>query len=312
MNKLEKALEHTDNLPDSWFGKSEIIILVGPPGSGKSTYCSTVLSSYYRISQDDMGKEEHFSIFTKQLALGRDIVIDRMNFSVEQRERYLAPAKAAGYKTKIIVFHVPFDTCYSRCVTRENHPTIKTPRDASKALHFFFRKYERVSDSEADEVIRLGWDGEKETAIICDLDGTLTNINHRMAALNGSSDSKETQKRDWKAFFSGIPNDSVNNWCAEIIHRFRDSHPIVYCSGRPDDHRKATEKWLFDNCLESEHLFMRRRNDFRKDDIIKEIILEFELKTRYDILFWLDDRKQVVDKIREHGIVVLQCCAGEY
>lgn len=294
----------------------EIVILVGPPGSGKSTYCSTVLSSHYRISQDDQGKTEHWSNFNKALSLGKSIVIDRMNFNKEQRDKYLNAAllsSSAPYKTKIVVFHVPANTCLVRCNKRQDHPTITNSQDASKAIDMFFRKYQRVSDSEADSVIRLGWDGSKDNAIVCDLDGTLCNIDHRMPFLAGKvADSEETQKKDWKSFFSNIPNDVLNPWCAQILWKFEDSTKILFCSGRPDDYRASTQQWLINNQLGSHPLLMRRRNDFRKDDIIKEIILEFELKTRYDILFWLDDRRQVVDKIREHGIVVLQCCAGEY
>lgn len=290
----------------------KIIILVGPPGSGKSTHALSI-STHACVNQDTMGKEDHLRIFQDHLANNLSIVIDRMNFSKEQRERYLKPAREAGYSTKIVVFHVPSETCMFRCLARKGHPTIKNSKDASKAIDFFFRKYERVENNEADEVIRLGWDGVKDDAIICDLDGTLCNIDHRMSFLAGKvADSEETQKKDWKAFFDNIPNDKVSPWCSEIIYRFRDSHPIIYCSGRPDEHRKNTEEWLYKNCLEGTNLFMRRRGDYRKDDIVKEIILEFELKTQVNILFWLDDRRQVVDKIRTHGVVVLQCCAGEY
>ena len=44
---------------------------------------------------------------------------------------------------------------------------------------------------------------------------------------------------------------------------------------------------------------MRRRNDFRQDNIIKEVILDFELLTRYNIEFCLDDRNQVVKMFRD-------------
>jgi len=289
----------------------EVILLVGPPGSGKSTYCSTNYKDYYCISQDDMGKK-HLDYYKIGLETGLNIIIDRMNFNKEQRNRYLNLAKQQGYSTKIVVLHVPSEICLSRCKARLNHPTIKDNTDAVRAIDLFFRKYERVENKEADKVERLGWDGNKEQAIVSDLDGTLCNIDHRMNLLKGTSDSVSNQKKNWKGFFENIPNDTPNKWCQEILWKFQDSVPIILCSGRPDDHRKITEKWLNDNMIDYNHLFMRRRGDFRKDDLVKEIIYEFEIKPRYDILFWVDDRKQVVEKIRSHGVTVLACHEGNY
>ncbi len=290
----------------------EIILLVGPPGSGKSTHYTTNFPNHYYVSQDLQGKK-HLNLFNIAIEAGLSIVVDRMNFNVMQRERYLEPARKAGYKTKIIVLHVPSKVCMIRCINRENHPTIKDSNDARRAIDLFFRKYERVENSEADEVIRLGWDDAKETAIICDLDGTLCNIDHRMGFLNSKvADSVNAQKKDWKNFFADIPNDVPNKWCVEILERMEDRHRIIFCSGRPDDHRQATNDWLVKNQINGYSLFMRRRGDFRKDATIKEIIYEFELKPKYDILFWIDDRKVVVDKIRSHGVTVLACHEGNY
>lgn len=295
----------------------EIIVLVGPPGSGKSTYCEKYKTSHIRISQDEMGKKEHLVAFQIHLNRGDNLIIDRMGFSKEQRERYLKPAREAGYNTRIVVFHVPSSICRERAVARiPNHPTVLTEADADRAINFFFTKYERVEDNEADEVIRLGWDESyKSEIIICDLDGTLANIDHRLGFVKDKDvDSEETQKKDWKSFFKNIPGDKVNEWCRQLImSMYYDSRAdIVFCSGRPDDYRKDTQQWLDDNGFDIGPLYMRRRGDYRKDDVIKEIILDFELLPRYNILFAVDDRQQVVDKFRSRGIIVLQCQKGDY
>ena len=57
---------------------------------------------------------------------------------------------------------------------------------------------------------------------------------------------------------------------------------------------------------------MRPRFDCRKDDIVKEIILEFEILPRYKPHFVLDDRQQVVDMWRKRGLTVLQCDEGNF
>lgn len=288
----------------------ELILLVGPPGSGKSSYCSTY-PLHFRISQDDQGREGHMKLFQDCLEMGSDIIVDRMGFSKEQRNRYLVPAKEQGYTTKIVVLHVPQATCYSRCVARQGHPTIQDAKTASKAIHGFFKKYERVEDNEADVVERLGWDGPKETAIVSDLDGTLANIEHRLHFVRGTDDITE-RKKDWKSFFNASGDDTVYTWCAEILWAMQDKYRIIIVTARPDEYKAATTDWLQKNDIVYDAIYMRQRDDFRHDSIAKEIILDYELKTRYNILFCLDDRSSVVQLWRKHGLVALQCANGNF
>jgi len=281
----------------------EIIIFCGPPGSGKTTLSRAFGTKYIRISQDELGKNEHLTVFNNALAAKHSIIIDRMSFSKEQRNRYIEPAKKAGYKCYIKVLHENFDTCLERMKKRENHPTIKDEKTARKVLNFFYSKYERPTPDEADEIEFKYPEGEKPHAIWVDIDNTLSNTAHREHFVNNG-------KKDWKGFFGAMDQDKVNEWCKSLIIGMKPIAEVLICSARPDDYRKVTEQWLAWNEIPYDKLIMRNRGDFRKDSVVKEIFYEFEVKTKYNLLFSVDDRKQVIDQIRSHGVTVLDC-AGE-
>jgi len=287
----------------------EIILIVAPPGAGKTTLAKDIISrlfTYTRVSQDEQGRKEHMDVFENALAQNHDIIIDRMNFSKDQRDRYLVPAKALGYKTKIIVLHENFDTCMTRMHLRKDHPTIRNNDDATSALYMFYKKYERVEDSEADVVERRWPDREKPMAIICDMDNTLSNADHREHFLQG-------EKKNWRGFFEAMDKDPLNGWCRRLITTIQsDGIDLIICSGRPDDYRMKTSKWLTEHQITPDQLFMRARGDFRRDDITKEVILDFEILTRNTVLFAVDDRDQVVKMLRKRGIVCLQCREGAF
>lgn len=308
--------------------RPKLTLLCGPPGSGKSSLAHAMCqladqkneASIIYINQDSQGKDGHVELFTKALLKFQPIIVDRMNFNKEQRNRYLSVAKAYEYETEIIVLHVPFEECLVRCTLRKDHETIKDEATAKKALNMFFSKYERVEDSESDKVTRRYPEGKKEPAVIVDLDGTLCNIDHRLHHVRTEG------KKNWKTFSEGLSQDTPNAWCADLVSLIHNSrNTLVYCSGRSEEYRDKTIAWLkqhnlYWQCVENnnvgipiaEHLYMRPNGDYRTDWIIKETILDFELLTKFDIVFAIDDRQQVVDLWRRRGITALQCSPGDF
>lgn len=133
-----------------------VVLLVGPQGCGKTTYCREQLPSYLRISQDDQGRQEHFHIFERAVQRGEPrIVVDRINAVRFQRHRYLDLARQQGYQTRIVWFNADRNLCLRRCQQRTDHPTLK-PEDADKALALYYRGFQAPSRREADALVILG------------------------------------------------------------------------------------------------------------------------------------------------------------
>jgi hypothetical protein len=138
--------------------------------------------------------------------------------------------------------------------------------------------------------------------VVFDIDGTLANIEHRL-------DYVRSKPKNWKAFDAGIPNDKVNEPVAEIYRQMiHAGHTVVLASGRNERSRDATVDWFVSKDLPRRQLYMRKADDFRSDDIVKQEILDqiiADYGKKPDMVF--DDRKRVVDMWRRNSIWVFDC-----
>jgi phosphoglycolate phosphatase-like HAD superfamily hydrolase len=145
-------------------------------------------------------------------------------------------------------------------------------------------------------------------ALICfDIDGTLVNIEHRL-------DYVRCKPKNWAAFDAGIPNDKVNEPVAEVLRQMaKTRNTIILASGRNERSRQATVDWLRNKGLNMyQKLYMRKADDFRADDIVKQEILDEIIRDygkKPDMVF--DDRPRVVRMWRDNGIFVFNVYQGE-
>jgi predicted kinase len=135
----------------------ELIVLIGMPGSGKSTYYRKFHSDAVRISQDDQGKEGHFQAFCDAIDLGKEkILIDRCNFNRSQRKKYVGPARAAGYKITMVIFQTSYEECISRIQSRQDHPNLHADLDEMKIrdiVAFFRDAMKEPTEDEYDDLV---------------------------------------------------------------------------------------------------------------------------------------------------------------
>ena len=141
--------------------------------------------------------------------------------------------------------------------------------------------------------------------IVCDIDGTVANLVHRRQYVASKS-------KNWRAFNAGMAQDTVYEdiqWMVTALSMYSD---LVFCSGRGEEQRAVTEKWLADNKFTYEGLFMRAKGDHRQDYIVKVELLQQIREKHGEPYLWIDDRQQVVDAIRAEGVRVIQVAPGDF
>lgn len=144
-------------------------------------------------------------------------------------------------------------------------------------------------------------------AIIVDIDGTLANSDTRKNTF-----FPEGGKKNWKGFYEDSINDFPHEWCLDIIERFRNFYSIILVTGRPGEYHDLTKQWLKKHGIYFDVFHGRTGGDYRTDFIIKEEIYLNKIRPEFEIIFAIDDRKQVVDMWRRNGITCLQCAEGNF
>lgn len=145
-----------------------------------------------------------------------------------------------------------------------------------------------------------------DKAILVDLDGTLTNVDHRVYHV-------KKDEIDWRAFSDGMGNDTLNVWCFEIIAAMADrGYKIIFVTGRSESYRNHTESWLSKHQVSYDKLYMRKSKDRREDSEIKKEIYHQFIEESYNTLFVIDDRLSVVKMWRDLGLICLQCDWGDF
>lgn len=138
--------------------------------------------------------------------------------------------------------------------------------------------------------------------VIVDLDGTLSDGTHRLHLLP-TEDLHLTES--WSEFNKAAFGDSpIKSTVAVVNGLWMSGFAIVILTGRSDEVMADTCKWLNENGIKYDALIMRRKEDNRKDTIIKEEVLRaIGLE---NIVCAFDDSPNVVKHFRSLGITTYQ------
>lgn len=284
---------------------SKLILLQGLPASGKSTKAQEIIKLYggaVRVNKDLLREMLHFNKFTGrnegitlkvELAIAGALLSDKTNVIVDdtnlnskviEQWRSLATSLNAKFETVLI------DTPYSECVIRDEARGKAGKRSVGKEVIINMARQYRLYDFSKEEVI-------------CDIDGTLADITHRLHYVKGEG------KKDWPGFFSEIANDVPRKEVLDEVMELSKTYRIVLVSGRPEDYKKQTVDWLAKYNIPYETLIMRRKGDTRDDDIIKKELFErYFIKDKVKLV--IDDRPRVVRMWQAEGLNVKDVGSG--
>jgi len=76
--------------------------------------------------------------------------------------------------------------------------------------------------------------GLMDKAVIFDLDGTLADCSHRVHHVRHG-------KRDWNAFYAGIPDDPCVTEIRDLLYSLSQDNAVLLVSDRPEDYRCLTD-----------------------------------------------------------------------
>lgn len=288
-----------------------VTILTGLPGSGKSTWAKAQIikhpGMYKRINKDDLrdmldsGKfsrsNEDFvlsvrnTLIEQSLLEGKHVLVDDTNLSPKHGNviKDLVKKFNKKHKDQVQVIEKGFYDDLEICIERDSKRAKPVGREVITDMYNkYLKKEEPIEFMQQDKSLPV--------ALIVDIDGTLAEKGPRSPF-------------DWKSVGKDTPIQHV----IDLVNTMSNTHEIILFSGRDSVCRSETKKWLMDNSVNYDTLYMRPEANREKDTIIKKRLFEDHVKNKFYVDFVLDDRNIVVNMWRnELHLPCLQVAEGNF
>ncbi len=279
--------------------KQEVILTIGLPGSGKSTWAREQIknnTNYKIVCRDDLRsmldngvwnpkneylvKKLQHSMIKTILENGNSVIVADTNLNETTRKELYNTVDYVSrtMNTSIPVVEksfldVPVEECIRRDLARPNSVGSKVILDMASRM-----KYEQKIPV---------YDYDLPKAYIVDIDGTIAFMNGR-------------KPYDWNKVDTDLPNVCVIN----TIQQLSRDCKILITSGRDSVCKEKTIEWLDKHGVPYDNVFMRSKGDMRKDYIVKKELYEQNIKDKYAVIGVFDDRPAVVRLWKELGLMV--------
>ncbi|KAJ3544850.1 hypothetical protein NMY22_g2641 [Coprinellus aureogranulatus] len=136
---------------------SDLFMLVGLPGSGKSWVAKSLLarnpSNWVYISQDEIGSRVQCEAALGRVAKGKRVLFDRCNVSASDRKLWLDLASSWAIAPICVWFDYDRELCESRAQLRAGHPTLPPGSRVHNAVDQMVRTFDKPSLEEGFKAI---------------------------------------------------------------------------------------------------------------------------------------------------------------
>lgn len=288
----------------------QAIVTVGVSASGKTTFAKEMEKQGYRdINRDwirfnlvkpganwssykfnktneDQVTEIQGQMIMESWSNGENIVISDTNLNAGVRTELIKKLRDIGYSTEIHSFPITREMAVKRDNLRQNGVGQDIIYRQMQKWYEYTGRITYVADESLPK------------AVIFDVDGTIAQMNGRGPF-------------DWHRVGEDEPREMI----IQMLHCYCDrGYEIIICSGRDEVCREETIQWLDDHVghWSWDELHMRKKDDYRKDNVVKEEIFWTNLAHRYNICGVVDDRPQVVRLWLELKIPNVICVGDPY
>lgn len=302
----------------------KLIICRGYSGSGKSTWSKkyqadhpeerAIVTERDMIRRDQLGythktktdRATEQMVTTIQqgivragLADGRTVVVSDTNLVLRFAREWAALAQQEGAEFHVADFMVDKYICLAQNEQRPLAEQVPAQVIHDQAKRWPYLQWQEVTPKpreHADPPARFEPDESLPPAIGFDIDGTLAHIVER-DIYDAARAHEDTLDPHVMRYLRSVQSDGI---------------AVVVMSGRSEDHREVTERWLAKHGIEYAGLFMRPSKDTRPDFVVKGELFDKHLRGKYNVQMFVDDRAQIVRLWRDMGIICWQVADGNF
>ena len=303
--------------------KLKIYYLKGLPASGKSSWAREKIEEdrskgivTKRVNKDDLRAMLDNSVYSKErenfvlqtrdyivessLRQGFSVIIDDTNFA----EKHLRAAKEIAENvsktekdTVVEIEEKFFDVPVGQCIERDKLREKPVGKRVIMSMYDKYLKKERTAT--------IPYNSKLMDCIVVDIDGTL--------AIRGDRSPYEYFKANEDELNVPVAN-FVNN-----LQRANVNLVTVVVTARENICNEdgytvcdLTTEWLKKNNVHFDDIHIRKERDKRPDWQVKEELYREGIMPYYNVLCWIDDRRQVVDHMRDLGLTVFDVAGHDF